>query len=282
MVAMTATPAPDLASRGPTNEQPAPPDSPAVEPGFDAPPVPLTPAAPGASPLPAEPATPAFAPLPLPLLLVAPPLLTVPPLPVTPPAPVVPPPPVAPPEPGAPPLPFASPLPPFPAEPLAPPLPFAPVLPVLPAAPTVPPRPATAAPPAIPPPLLGPPPAPAFPAEPLRPPPAPPPMPVSEPSGTNVKSRKTISTGCPSDGGESKHQRFIPRGRACCGMFTVGFDGMYAHVRMRLSFLPTACRPASSELVMLVLVHEKRDVESVAPPSENVYDSSPIVFPDAG
>jgi len=34
--------------------------------------------------------------------------------------------------------------------------------------------------------------------------------------------------------------------------------------------------------VMLVFVHTKRDVDNVDPPSENVYDSSPIVFPDAG
>jgi hypothetical protein len=65
-------------------------------------------------------------------------------------------------------------------------------------------------------------------------------------------------------------------------MFTVGFEGMYVQLLMRLAFPPTGWRPPSSALVMLVFVHAKRDVESVAPPSEKVYDISPIVVPDAG
>jgi hypothetical protein len=65
-------------------------------------------------------------------------------------------------------------------------------------------------------------------------------------------------------------------------MFTVGFDGAYVQLLMRLSLPPTGWRPPRSELVMLVFVHAKRDVDSVDPASENVYDISPIVVPDAG
>ena len=91
-----------------------------------------------------------------------------------------------------------------------------------------------------------------------------------------------ISTGWPLDGGVSKHQRFIPSGSACCGMFTVGFAGMFVQVLMRPSLAPTATRPPSSELVMLVVVQTNREVDSVEPPSVNVYDSSAIFVPDAG
>jgi hypothetical protein len=80
----------------------------------------------------------------------------------------------------------------------------------------------------------------------------------------------TISTGLPSDGGASKHQRFIPSGSDCCGMFVVGFEGAYVQLLMSPVELPTACRPPSSALAMLVLDQMNREVESVPPPSENV------------
>jgi hypothetical protein len=44
---------------------------------------------------------------------------------------------------------------------------------------------------------------------------------VTPPSGAKLKLRTTISSSCSSEGGASKHHKFIPNGNACCGMFAV-------------------------------------------------------------
>ena len=80
----------------------------------------------------------------------------------------------------------------------------------------------------------------------------------------------TISTGFPSDGGESKHHRFIPSGSGCCGMLTDGLAGAYVQLLMRPVVLSTACKPLSSASAMLLVDQVKREVDSVAPPSEKV------------
>lgn len=49
--------------------------------------------------------------------------------------------------------------------------------------------------------------------------------PPPEPSGMNVKSRMTISTFWPLEGGASKSQRFMPSGKATWGMLVEGFVG---------------------------------------------------------
>jgi hypothetical protein len=80
----------------------------------------------------------------------------------------------------------------------------------------------------------------------------------------------TISTGLPSDGGESKHHRFMPSGSPRWGMFTAGFVGAYVQLLIRPVESPIGRSPLRSTSAMLVLDQVKRDVESVAPPSENV------------
>jgi hypothetical protein len=80
----------------------------------------------------------------------------------------------------------------------------------------------------------------------------------------------TISTGLPSEGGESKHQRFIPSGSACWGTLTVGFAGAYVQLLMSPVVPSTGCSPVRRALAMLVADQTKRDVESVAGASENV------------
>src|SRR4029077_2943678 len=101
------------------------------------------------------------------------------------------------------------------------------------------------------------------------PPPPLPPVPVDALAGVKVKSRMTISTGLPLDGGAPVHHRFIPSGSGCWGMFTVGFWGAYVQVLMRPAVPSTGCSPAKRKSVMLVLDQTKREVESVAPPREN-------------
>ena len=74
----------------------------------------------------------------------------------------------------------------------------------------------------------------------------------------------TISTGFASDGGASKHHRFMPSGRRLLGnAFVIGFCGAYVHVLMRPVVAPTGARPPMRKLVMLVLDHMKREVDSV-------------------
>ena len=66
-----------------------------------------------------------------------------------------------------------------------------------------------------------------------------------------------------------KHHKLMPTGRVCCGMFTVGFGGMYVQESMSPVELPTGWSPLITDSTTLVELQMKRDVESTPPFKEN-------------